>query len=63
MYNKYELYFGPILLNNHDEVYDNYHKKEYDRLTGIYKSLPYTKIIDRYMIKRKINMYKKILFK
>lgn len=59
-YKKHELYFGPILLNNHDKVFIEYFRKEYERLFNILKKLPKKKIIERIKIKRILKMYKYI---
>ncbi len=59
-YTKYELYFGPILLNTRNKVFTEYFKKEYDRLFVILDNLPRNKIIERFKIKKILNMYKNI---
>ena len=59
-YKKYELYFGPILINTHDKVFTEYFKKEYNRLSNILKNLPRKKIIERIKLKKILKMYKYI---
>lgn len=57
-YNKKELYFGPILLKKNTKLFQNNNKKELEKLQLLLQLLPKNKIIDRYKIKKKINMYK-----
>ena len=57
-YNKKELYFGPILLNNNSELYKEYTKKELSKLMILLNTLPKNKILLRYKIKKEIDMYK-----
>lgn len=57
-YTKKELYFGPILLKNNTNIFKEYQKKELQKLNIILKLLPKNKIIDRYKIKKEINLYK-----
>lgn len=59
-YKKYELYFGPILINTHDKVFTEYFKREYNRLSNILKNLPRKKIIERIKLKKILKMYKYI---
>ena len=57
-YSKKELYFGPILLEKNTELFQRYNKKELEKLKVLLNLMPKNKIIDRYNIKKKINMYK-----
>lgn len=57
-YNKKELYFGPILLKKNTKLFQKNKKNELEKLKLLLKLLPKNKIIDRYKIKKKINMYK-----
>ncbi len=59
-YKKYELYFGPTLLNNKDKIFMEYFNKEYKRLSNILNSLPKNKIIERIRTKKILNMFKHI---
>ena len=59
-YSKKELYFGPILLKKNTKLFQKNNNKELDKLYLLLKLLPKNKIIDRYKIKKKISMYKKI---
>lgn len=57
-YDKKELYFGPILLKKNTELFQINNQKELEKLKLLLKILPKNRIIDRYRIKKKINMYK-----
>lgn len=57
-YNKKELFFGPILLKKNSQLFQKNNKLELEKLNLVLKMLPKNKIIDRYKIKKKINMYK-----
>jgi tRNA (adenine22-N1)-methyltransferase len=57
-YSKKELYFGPILLEKNTELFQRCNKKELEKLKLLLNLMPKNKIIDRYNIKKKINMYK-----
>jgi len=59
-YTKKELYFGPILLEKNTILFQSNNKSEKNKLEIVLKQLPKNKIIDRYKLKNKINMYKKI---
>ena len=59
-YKKYQLYFGPVLLNTKDKIFSDYFKREYERLSNILKTLPKNKIIERIKIKKILRMYKYI---
>ena len=60
-YNKKELYFGPILLNNQNEAFKKYNKEELEKLNIYLKLLPKNRIIDRYKLKKEIRLYKGIV--
>lgn len=57
-YSKKELYFGPILLKKNTELFQLNNQKELEKLKLLLRMLPKKCIIDRYKIKKKINMYK-----
>ena len=57
-YNKKQLYFGPVLLEKNTKLFQTNNKKELEKLHLLLKLLPKNKLIDRYKIKKKINMYK-----
>ena len=57
-YTKKEFYFGPILLNKNSELFKNINSIELSKLKKIIKQLPYYKLVDRYIIKKKISLYK-----
>ena len=59
-YNKKELYFGPVLMKKNTELFKSNNKKEITKLEILLKQLPKTKIIDRYKLKKKLQMYQKI---
>ena len=61
-YNRKELYFGPILLKNKGKVFEEYNKRELERLSLVLKMLPKNKIIDRIKTKYMISLYNKIHF-
>ena len=58
-YTKKELYFGPILLKKDTELFRNINQLELSKLKSILKKMPPHKLIDRYIIKSKISLYKK----
>ena len=60
-YNKEELFFGPILLKNNTEIFQEYNLAELDKLYLLLKILPKNKIIERYKIKYKVKKYKKVI--
>ena len=60
-YNKKELFFGPILLKENSKLFQEYNKIEMQKINLLLKLLPKNKIIERYKIKRKIRMYKKVI--
>ena len=57
-YTKKELYFGPILLKKNSELFRNVNNKELIKLKLILHKLPRHKLIDRYIIRKKIGLYK-----
>lgn len=57
-YNKKQLYFGPVLLEKNTKLFQTNNKKELEKLHLLLKLLPKNKLIDRYKIKKRINMYK-----
>lgn len=59
-YNKKELYFGPILIKKNSELFQLNNKREVEKLYLLLRLLPKNKILNRYKIKREINMYKNI---
>ena len=59
-YNKKELYFGPILLKKNTELFKNNNQNEQYKLELLLKKLPKNKIIDRFKIRKKLQMYKQI---
>lgn len=59
-YKKYELYFGPVLLNKKDKIFKDYYNREYNRLFNILTNLPKLKIMERIKIKKILKMYKYI---
>ncbi len=60
-YTKKELYFGPILLKNNNKIFQEYNKKELEKLKLFLKLLPKNNIIDRYKIKKEIRLYHNII--
>ena len=61
IYNKKELYFGPVLLKKNNIIFKKYVKNEYDKLNVLLKLLPKRNIMDRYKIKREIRLYQGIV--
>ena len=57
-YTKKELYFGPILLKKNDKIFKDNNKKELEKLNILLKLLPKKNLIQRYKLKKKIDMYK-----
>ena len=57
-YNKKELFFGPILLQKNNKLFQKNNQIELEKLKLVLKMMPKNKIIDRYKIQKKINMYK-----
>jgi len=57
-YNNKEYYFGPVLLKKNSELFKEYNKEELSKLYKIKDKLPWNKFIDRYIINKKIRLYK-----
>lgn len=57
-YNKKELYFGPKLMEENSELFQEYKRIELEKLNIRKKLVPKRDIILRYKIKREINSYK-----
>ena len=57
-YNKKELYFGPKLMEENSELFQEYKRIELEKLNIRKKLVPKRDIILRYKIKREINLYK-----
>lgn len=57
-YNKKELYFGPKLMKENSELFQEYKRIELEKLNIRKKLVPKRDIILRYKIKREINLYK-----
>ena len=60
-YTKKELYFGPILLQKNDKLFNDYTKKEFDKLNVLLKLLPKNKLVDRYKIKKEMGLYRNLI--
>ena len=60
-YNKKELYFGPILLKTNTNIFQEYNKKELEKLNLYLKLLPKNNLIDRYKMKKEIRLYHNII--
>jgi tRNA (adenine22-N1)-methyltransferase len=60
-YSKKKLYFGPILLMKHDEVFKKYYGEELKKLNIYLELLPKNKLIDRYKIKKEIRLYNNVI--
>ena len=60
-YNKKELYFGPILLKKNEFEYQQKLKSDLNKLKFLLTKLPKNKFIERYKIKKEINLYKKVI--
>lgn len=57
-YSNKEYYFGPVLLKNNSELFQEYHKQELAKLHMLKKLIPWNKFFERYHIIKKINLYK-----
>ena len=57
-YNRKELYFGPKLMEENSELFQEYKRIELEKLNIRKKLVPKRDIILRYKIKREINLYK-----
>ena len=60
-YNKKELYFGPILLKTNTKLFQEYNKKELNKLNIYLKLLPKNNVVDRYKIKKEKRLYRSII--
>ena len=60
-YNKKQLYFGPILLKTNTNIFQEYNKKELQKLHIYLKLLPPNNLIDRYKIKKEIRLYNGVI--
>ena len=60
-YTKKELYFGPILLKTNTKLFQEYNKKELEKLKIYLKLLPQNNIIDKYRIKKEIRLYRNVI--
>ncbi len=60
-YNKKELYFGPILLKTNTNIFQEYNKKELEKLHIYLRLLPKNNIIDKYKIKKEIRLYNNVI--
>jgi len=59
-YSKKNLYFGPVLLKNIDNLFKEKYNEELKKLENLYKLIPKNHYHHRFITKRKIKMYKKI---
>lgn len=59
-YTKKQLYFGPILLKNKDNLFKEKYEKELEKLQILYKLIPKNHYHHRIKTYMKIRMYKKI---
>lgn len=57
-YTKKELYFGPILLKENNELFKKKKTIELNKLEEILKKIPSKKIITKYKLKKLIKLYK-----
>ena len=62
-YNHQELYFGPVLLNKQDNLFNEYYGKELEKLKICLNLLPSNHLKERYKIKKEIRLYKNIIKK
>ena len=60
-YSKKEIYFGPKLLEKNTKLFQEYNKRELDKLNVFLKLLPKKKLSDRYKIKKEIRLYNGII--
>ena len=59
-YSKKKLYFGPILLNNRDDLFKEKYTSELEKLKILYKLIPRNHYHHRFKTYMKIKMYKSI---
>lgn len=57
-YSKKELYFGPILLKENNDLFNEKKTIELNKLEEILKKIPSKKIITKYKLKKLIKLYK-----
>lgn len=57
-YTKKELYFGPILLKENNDLFNEKKAIELNKLEEIFKKIPSKKIITKYKLKKLIKLYK-----
>lgn len=57
-YTKKELYFGPILLKENNDLFNEKKAIELNKLEEILKKIPIKKIITKYKLKKLIKLYK-----
>ncbi len=57
-YSKKELYFGPILLKENNDLFNEKKAIELNKLEEILKKIPSKKIITKYKLKKLIKLYK-----
>jgi tRNA (adenine22-N1)-methyltransferase len=57
-YTKKELYFGPILLKENNDLFNEKKAIELNKLEEILKKIPSKKIITKYKLKKLIKLYK-----
>ena len=56
-YNKKELYFGPLLLQENSKLFQEKNEIELNKLKDIRKKIPSNKILKRYKLKKIIKLY------
>lgn len=56
-YNKKELYFGPLLLQENSDLFQEKNEIELNKLKDIRKKIPSNKILKRYKLKKIIKLY------
>ncbi len=59
-YSKKKLYFGPVLLNNKDDLFKEKYTNELEKLKILYKLIPKNHYHHRFKTYMKIRMYKSI---
>ena len=57
-YTKKELYFGPKLLLNNNEIFKEYKNNQYKKLKNIKESIPKINIMEQYKITKELSFYK-----
>ena len=61
IYNKKELYFGPILLNKKSNIFINYYMEELNKLKKTLGILPMNHQVERTKIIKEINLYQDVI--